>query len=128
MARGWVEGLATFMASRSAQGLIWEEVHDGQPAALEPEFGLGLGPLHEDANALFGLRVMRRDIQVHTAATGGGRIAWVHDGRSSWALVEEDAQGQVVAQQEGPRRLAEELTSGWDEWQRRALRRSTTSA
>ncbi|MEU2365335.1 hypothetical protein ABZ616_32125 [Streptomyces noursei] len=85
---------------------------------MEPEFGLGLGPLHEYANALFGLRVMRRDIQVRTAATGGGRIAWVHDGRSSWALVEEDAQGQVVAQQEGPRRLAEELTSGWDEWQR----------
>ncbi|AIA01192.1 hypothetical protein [Streptomyces noursei] len=112
MARGWVQALATFMASRSAQGLMWEEAHDGQPAALKPEFGLGLGPLREDANATFGLRVMRPDIQVRTAATGGGRIAWVHDGRSSRALVEEAAQGQMVVQQEGPRRLAEELTSG----------------
>ncbi|MFJ5952215.1 methyltransferase domain-containing protein [Streptomyces noursei] len=118
MARGWVQGLATFMASRSAQGLTWEEVRDAQPAILESQFSLGLGPLHENANALFGLRVIRPDIQVRTAATDDGRIAWVHDGRSSWALIEDDAQGQAVAQQGGPRRLAEELTSGWGEWQR----------
>ncbi|WP_344581917.1 methyltransferase domain-containing protein [Streptomyces lunalinharesii] len=116
-AHGWVQGLATFMPSRGAEGPLWEQVRDGHPTAVETVFGLDLAALHADHHAVFALRVIRPDIQVRTAAREHGVTAWVHDGRSSWALVEYDGRGPAVAQQGGPRCLADELTSGWREWQ-----------
>ncbi|WP_411126559.1 methyltransferase domain-containing protein [Streptomyces sp. x-19] len=117
-ARGWIQGLAMFMPSRGrAVTLSWEQVCEGHPVAAEAPCALDLVLLHENANVLFGLRVIRPDLQVRTAATEHGRVAWVHDGRFSWARIEQNGQGAAVAQQGGPRRLADELTSGWREWQ-----------
>ncbi|MHB6904361.1 methyltransferase domain-containing protein [Streptomyces sp. DB-54] len=118
-ARGWIQGLAMFMPSRgTAATLSWEQVRDGHPVAAEAPFGRDLALLHEDANVLFGLRVICPDLQVRTAATEDGRVAWVHDGRSSWARIEQNGQGPAVAQQGGQRCLADELTAGWREWER----------
>jgi len=49
--------------------------------------------------------------------------AWLHDGRSSWAtLTTRTGSGSgpgVVAYQDGPRRLADELAHAWKLWEER---------
>ncbi|MFE0190716.1 protein-L-isoaspartate O-methyltransferase [Streptomyces sp. NPDC058989] len=118
-ARGWVQGLATFMPARGvSQGLAWEQVREGQPLAAEGPFGRDLAQLHEDASLLFALRVIRPDIRVRTVATDEVVSAWVHDGRTSWALIEGNEDGTATARSGGPRHLADELDAAWREWDR----------
>ncbi|MFI1203451.1 protein-L-isoaspartate O-methyltransferase [Streptomyces sp. NPDC020883] len=117
-ATGWMQGLATFMPARGiGQGVAWEHAHDAQPLAEEGPFARDLGLLHRDANLLFALRVIAPDIRVRTAAVDGAINAWLHDGRTSWAMVKPGDGGSAVAQQGGPRRLAAELESAWREWE-----------
>lgn len=45
-----------------------------------------------------------------------GVNAWLHDGAASWAVLSATGDGGAVAHQGGPRRLADEVESAWDEW------------
>ncbi|MCK7624439.1 methyltransferase domain-containing protein [Streptomyces sp. RS10V-4] len=115
-ASGWIQGLAMFMPARGTQSRTWEQVHDEHPVTAQTRVDLDVAALHEDANGLFALRVIRPDIEVRTAATEGGLAAWAHDGRSSWARIATEG-GPATAWQGGPRRLADELAAGRQEWQ-----------
>lgn len=116
---GWMQGLATFMAARgTAVDSSWEAVRGaGSPDEESALARADLGPLHRDANLLFALRVALPDVRIHTEATDGV-MAWVHDGRASWATLVCPDEGPTVAYQGGPRRLATEVDAAWQEWER----------
>ncbi|MFI0220471.1 protein-L-isoaspartate O-methyltransferase [Streptomyces lydicus] len=117
-ATGWVQGLATFMPARGTdQGLEWDQVRGGRLPATEGLFTRDLQKLHQEASLLFALRVIARDIRVRTTTDEGMVTVWLHDGRTSWAVIESGQDsGPAVARQGGPRRLAAELDAAWEGW------------
>ncbi|MGW7641843.1 protein-L-isoaspartate O-methyltransferase [Streptomyces decoyicus] len=116
-AKGWIQGLATFMPARGTdQGLTWEQVRHAHQGTEEGPFTRDLRVLHQDASLLFALRVIAPDIRVRTSLADGAVTAWLHDGRTSWAIVTSD-EGGALAQVGGARHLAAELEAAWDEWE-----------
>lgn len=117
-AAGWVQGLATFMPARGVgPGGDFAEVRGGGPPADERPVTRDLAPLRDDWHLRFALRVAVPDIQITLAEDGDGLNAWLHDGHASWATLSAIGDGQTIAYQGGPRRLADELEQAWDEWQ-----------
>ncbi|WP_326611277.1 methyltransferase domain-containing protein [Streptomyces scopuliridis] len=115
-ASGWVQGLAMFMPSRGiGQGLPWHEVRSDNSLKAEGPFPRDLLPLRADLGLLFALRVMLPEVRI-TTETDWGVTAWLHD-TSSWATLVTTADGNVVAYQGGPRRLADEIDQAWQKWQ-----------
>ncbi len=116
-ATGWVQGLAQFMSGRGTDpGRDWQRVRDTGMAEGEHAIGHDLAPLREDVHLQFALRVQLPDVQISTAEDADGVNAWLHDGRSSWAMLSATGDGKAVAYQGGPRRLADEVEQAWDWW------------
>ncbi len=119
-AEGWVQGLGMFMPARGVdQGLELHQVRErspGGPAAAA--FGRAAAGL-ADASLLFALRVLLPDVRVSTSSGGGAAAtAWLHDAHSSWARLTDQPDGQTTVERGGPRRLDEEMTTGWDRWEK----------
>ncbi|MEW2068785.1 methyltransferase domain-containing protein [Streptomyces sp. NPDC007346] len=119
-ATGWVQAPARFMPSRRTERPFssFERVRDGGsgvPAAF-PRSVQALS--HPDV--LFALRVLLPDVQVDTRAAGadGRAAAWLSDGRSSWAVLQQ-AGTSVNARRGGERDLADEATRAWTVWEER---------
>lgn len=117
-ATGWVQGLATFMPARGVdQGMEWDQVQGGRSPAAEEPFARDLKQLRKDTSLLFALRVIAPDIRIRTAVDNGAVTVWLHDGRTSWATIESDVDGNpAVSRQGGPRRLTVELDAAWNRW------------
>lgn len=116
-ATGWMQGLAQFMPSRDearpGRG-FWQVRGDG-PAQDERPFERDL-KLLVNGHLQFALRVALPDVRVTTETTETGIVARLHDGASSWASLSALADGETIAHQAGPRRLADELEQAWDRW------------
>lgn len=119
-ARGWVQGLATFMPAKgTVAGRPWEDVRGaGEPEEETVVERTDLLRLHKDANLLFALRVVLPEVQIRTEAAEGRIVAWVHDGRDSWTTLVANDDLPTLAYQGGPRRLAAELEAAWQDWER----------
>ncbi|GAA2970870.1 methyltransferase domain-containing protein [Streptomyces enissocaesilis] len=116
-ASGWMQGLAMFMPSRdTAPGKPLDQVRGDALPETEGPIARDLLPLHSDWNLRFALRVVLPEVRITTEAADGV-IAWLHDGRSSWATLVSPETGPAVAYQGGPRRLAEEVDRAWKRWQ-----------
>ncbi|MGW2401860.1 protein-L-isoaspartate O-methyltransferase [Kitasatospora sp. NPDC001664] len=116
-AQGWFQGLAQFMPDRTAPShphRAYAEVRGHREPDGERPLRRDLTPLGADWGLRFHLRVALPEVELTTAADGDGTSAWIHDGRS-WASLSTTAHG-VFAHQGGPRRLADELESAWDQW------------
>ncbi|MEU4800550.1 methyltransferase domain-containing protein [Streptomyces sp. NPDC023327] len=119
-AHGWVQGLGMFMPSRGVdQGLELDEIRRNGRGETSSRFPRAVGPL-ADASLLFALRVLLPDIRITAHADAEEPLAWLHDGRSSWATIATTGpeDGSAVAFQGGPRRLADEIVVGWEQWTR----------
>ncbi|WP_240796290.1 methyltransferase domain-containing protein [Streptomyces sp. RFCAC02] len=117
-ASGRVRGLSTFMPARDrlpATGLAWNRVRGTDPARLTRPFARDTEPLRDDPHLLFALRVALPDVQVFTRSGGRAVTVGLHDGRSSWAVLDGGSGTAFVG---GPRDLDEELTHAWDHWTR----------
>ncbi|MGW6918516.1 methyltransferase domain-containing protein [Kitasatospora sp. NPDC054939] len=120
-ARGWVHGLARFMADRTQdRGAAFAAVRADRPADDEHPADLAFADLAEDWNLRFALRVALADVQLTTGPDDtGATAAWLHDGAASWAVLSPTgADGRVTVRQGGPRRLADELTAAREQWAR----------
>ncbi|MER0243775.1 methyltransferase domain-containing protein [Streptomyces sp. HSW2009] len=119
-ARGWVQGLATFMPAKgTVAGRPWEDVRGaGEPEEETVVERTDLLRLHKDANLLFALRVVLPEVQIRTEAAEGRIVAWVHDGRDSWTTLVANDGHPTLAYQGGPRRLATELQAAGQDWER----------
>lgn len=116
-ATGWMQGLAMFMPARGTRpALGWRQIHGDAPTADERPFERDLRPLREDAHLLFAVRVHLPDVQVTTGVDDDGVNVWLHDSVCSWATLTTLPDGQAIAYQGGPRRLADELEPVWDWW------------
>ncbi|MFF8387368.1 methyltransferase domain-containing protein [Streptomyces kanasensis] len=123
-AEGWVQGLGMFMPARGVdQGLELHQVRERSPGgsttAVFDRAAAGLA----DASLLFALRVLLPDVRVSIATgprSGGGAAvaAWLHDAHSSWARLTDHPDGRTTVERGGPRRLDEEITTGWDRWEK----------
>ncbi|GAA1111878.1 methyltransferase domain-containing protein [Streptomyces javensis] len=114
---GWVQGLAAFMPARGTPpASSWPHVRGTGPADDERPFARDLRPLKDDAHLLFVLRIHLPDVQISTGMDDEGVNVWIHDGVASWATLTTLADGEAVAYQGGPRRLADELEPAWDWW------------
>lgn len=115
-ASGWMQGLATFMpaAGVTAGRRLAEVCGDGPPDNERPS-GRDLRPLRQNSSLLFALRVVLPDVQITVREQDGGLIAWLHDGKASWATLCSTADDDK-AYQGGPRRLADEIDAAWDWW------------
>ncbi|MEV6393432.1 methyltransferase domain-containing protein [Streptomyces sp. NPDC051907] len=116
-ATGWIQGLAQFMPARGTRAdLDFSQVRGTDPADDERPYQRDIGPLRDDWNLRFALRVALPDVHVTLAADADGLNAWLHDSKSSWASLSALGDGTTVAHQGGPRRLADELDRAWDAW------------
>ncbi len=116
-ATGWVQGLATFMPGRGAvPARSWHEVRGSGPAPARRPAARDPGPLHDDVHLLFGLRVLLPDVRITTGSGPGGMTAWLHDGAASWAVLTAPPEGRPTVCGSGPRALADEVFTAWDEW------------
>ncbi|WP_405656953.1 protein-L-isoaspartate O-methyltransferase [Streptomyces sp. RK9] len=117
-ATGWVQGLAQFMPARGTEvaepGFL--QVRGSGDSDDERPFLRDLAPLHGDAHLRFALRVALPDVRITVAADEDGLNSWIHDGASSWAVLSALGDGKTIADQGGPRRLADELETAWDAW------------
>ncbi|KAB7835514.1 protein-L-isoaspartate O-methyltransferase [Streptomyces mobaraensis] len=120
-ATGWMQGLATFMPSRTAPEVrrSWRQVR-GDDGPADDEHRLALSPVRlGDGNALFVLRVCLPDVEVFTRTEDDRAVTgFLHDGRSSWATLTSCGDGAARAAQGGPRRLADEVKRVLDGWAR----------
>ncbi|MGK3110624.1 hypothetical protein [Streptomyces sp. WAC05858] len=94
----------------------WPHVRGTGPADDERPFAQDLHPLKDDAHLLFALRIHLPDVQISTGVDDDGVNVWLHDGVTSWATLTTLPDGEAVAYQGGPRRLADELEPAWDWW------------
>ncbi|WP_018385286.1 protein-L-isoaspartate O-methyltransferase family protein [Wenjunlia vitaminophila] len=116
LATGRVAGLAQFMAAREVPpARSYADVRGDTPAEDEQPFR-DLTELHTDWHLRFAVRVALPDVHLRTAVDDDGANAWLHDDTGSWAAVNAVGDGTTVAYQGGPRRLAAELATAWDEW------------
>ncbi|MEV7058442.1 methyltransferase domain-containing protein [Streptomyces microflavus] len=119
-ATGWMQAPARFMPTRRTGHPLspFERVRDGGtgvPTAFpRPVQALS----HPDV--LFALRVLLPDVHIDTqvAATDGQMTAWLSDGRSSWAVLEQVGNA-VNAHGGGGRDLADEVSRAWAVWEER---------
>ncbi|WP_405622280.1 hypothetical protein [Streptomyces sp. NBC_01508] len=110
-------GLALFMPARGTSARLgWQEVRGHAPAGDEGSHTLGLAQL-ADPHLLFALRVILPDVEV-ILGDRDGAVAWVHDGRTSWATLTASGDGPGAAFQGGPRRLLKEIESAVARWER----------
>ncbi|MER8119017.1 methyltransferase domain-containing protein [Streptomyces sp. NPDC094031] len=117
-ASGWIQGLAQFMPARGiAVGRSWQQVRGDGLSPHERPFTRDLSPLAANVHLQFALRVALPEVQITTGADQDGMNAWLHDGHSSWAAISALEGGKSIADQGGPRRLADELEDAWDRWQ-----------
>ncbi|MFF0056067.1 methyltransferase domain-containing protein [Streptomyces microflavus] len=119
-ATGWMQAPARFMPTRRSghPHSPFERVRDrgtGVPTAFRrPVQALS----HPDV--LFALRVLLPDVHIDTqvGGTDGKMTAWLSDGRSSWAVLEQVGPA-VDAQRGGGRDLADEVGQAWAVWEER---------
>ncbi|WP_232788805.1 methyltransferase domain-containing protein [Streptomyces odonnellii] len=115
-ASGWMQGLATFMpAAGVSAGRRLKEVRGDGPPDSERPLGRDLRPLRQNSSLLFALRVALPDVRITTREKDEGVIAWLHDGKASWATLSSTVSDDM-AYQGGPRRLADEVDAAWDWW------------
>ncbi|MGW1204283.1 methyltransferase domain-containing protein [Streptomyces cyaneofuscatus] len=119
-ATGWMQAPARFMPTRHAgrPPAPFERVRDGDVGA-PAQFPRTVQQLaHPDV--LFALRVLLPDVQIDTRAAGtdGQATAWLSDGRSSWAVLQQ-AGTAVTAHRGGERNLADEADRAWTVWEER---------
>nr|WP_269078182.1 protein-L-isoaspartate O-methyltransferase [Streptomyces sp. YIM 121038] len=117
-AAGWVQGLAQFMPARGTEAAEPDflQVRGRGESDDERPFLRDLAPLSDDAHLRFALRVALPDLCITVAADEDGLNAWIHDGAASWAVLSAVGDGKTIADQGGPRRLADELETAWDAW------------
>ncbi|MFF2354055.1 protein-L-isoaspartate O-methyltransferase [Kitasatospora sp. NPDC058115] len=115
-ASGWVQGLGQFMADRSAPVPTagYAKVRDTGAPAAERIIGRDLGPLADDWDLRFAVRVAVPDAVIVTGRDEDGVNAWIHDGRASWAAV---SAGGALLFQGGPRRIGDEVLTAWSQWE-----------
>ncbi|MEV7598349.1 methyltransferase domain-containing protein [Kitasatospora sp. NPDC089797] len=122
-ATGWVQGLAQFMADRCgpAQASTGYAAYRAVRGDAEPDTERLLtrdpAPLEGDWDLRFALRVAVPDAVLLTGRDEDGVNAWVHDGDRSWAALTARGDGTAGLYQGGPRRIGDELTRAWDEWE-----------
>ncbi|MEU6238409.1 hypothetical protein [Kitasatospora sp. NPDC047058] len=122
-ATGWVQGLATFMADRTAGPVPaagwtgYAAVRGQDPAEAEGSVARDLAPLTTAWDLRFALRVALPEVRVVTGTDEDGVSAWLHDGARSWAALSAVGGGRVEVFQGGPRRLADELLAAWAQWE-----------
>ncbi|MFJ5735755.1 methyltransferase domain-containing protein [Streptomyces microflavus] len=119
-ATGWMQAPARFMPTRRTgrPPAPFERVRGGG-GGLPAQFPRDVDQLaHPDV--LFALRVLLPDVQIDTrAAEADGQItAWLSDGRSSWAVLQQ-AGTDVNARRGGDRNLVDEITRAWAVWKER---------
>ncbi|MFE3251320.1 methyltransferase domain-containing protein [Streptomyces sp. NPDC059209] len=115
-ATGWVQGLALFMPARGTPARLgWREVRGDGPAEDESTHALDV-PRLADPHLLFALRVLLPDVET-VLGDRDGPVAWVHDGRSSWAVLTGPEGGPGAAFQGGPRRLLGEIERAVARWE-----------
>lgn len=127
-ASGWVQGLATFMPSRSEMPRGRRTVPRAVGSARADRTGTGTGtgmgtreravewdiaPLRDDTHLRFALRVALPEVRI---AAGGGELGVrLDDGAGSWAEVRPTGD-RGHARYGGPRRLVEEVEHAWERW------------
>ncbi|MCX4688207.1 methyltransferase domain-containing protein [Kitasatospora purpeofusca] len=123
-ASGHVQGLAQFMADRTAPapsaaaGPTGYRVVRGKGSAeTERSVSRDLAPLESDWDLRFALRVAVPDAVVLTGRDEDGVSAWVHDGVAAWAMFSADAAGESVLFQGGGRRIGDEVLQAWKQWE-----------
>nr|BEK68638.1 methyltransferase domain-containing protein [Kitasatospora purpeofusca] len=122
-ASGHVQGLAQFMADRTAPAppaagpTGYRAVRGERPAETERSVGRDLAPLESDWDLQFALRVAVSDAVVLTGRDEDGVSAWVHDGVAAWAMFSADAAGGSVLFQGGGRRIGDEVLQAWKQWE-----------
>ncbi|MFI8435166.1 methyltransferase domain-containing protein [Streptomyces sp. NPDC079020] len=114
---GWIQAPARFMPTRGAAPRTpFEQVRGGH-AGDPVEFPRPVRCLdHPDVR--FALRVLLPDVQIDTRPGSGAPRAWLSDGRSSWATLDQGG-AAVEGRRGGPRDLAGEVARAWREWERR---------
>ncbi|MFD8323933.1 methyltransferase domain-containing protein [Kitasatospora purpeofusca] len=122
-ASGHVQGLAQFMADRTAPAppaagpTGYRAVRGERPAETERSVDRDLAPLESDWDLRFALRVAVPDAVVLTGRDEDGVSAWVHDGAAAWAMFSADAAGGSVLFQGGGRRIGDEVLQAWKQWE-----------
>ncbi|WP_051826329.1 methyltransferase domain-containing protein [Kitasatospora aureofaciens] len=122
-AMGWVQGLAQFMADRCrpAPAPAGHNAYTAVRGTAEPDservLTLDLSPLEDDWDLRFALRVAVPDAVLLTGRDEDGVNAWVHDGDRSWAAFIARGDGTVVLYQGGPRRIGDDVTTAWSQWE-----------
>ncbi|AXK37822.1 protein-L-isoaspartate O-methyltransferase [Streptomyces armeniacus] len=117
-ATGWVQGLAMFMPSRTAEPpLAFEQIRRGRAPQHEHIVDRDVRSLTDDPHLRFALRVALPEVRI--TATGE-RLLELHDDADSWATLTgpagDSAGTAAVARQGGPRHLVAEVEDAWDEW------------
>ncbi|OEJ29920.1 protein-L-isoaspartate O-methyltransferase [Streptomyces agglomeratus] len=116
-ASGWMQGLAAFMPPRHLLvGRSFAQVRGDGPSQDEGPFEKDVCLLADNVHLRFALRVALPEVEITTAVDEDGMNAWLHDGVSSWATLSALGGGRTIADQGGPRRLADELEHAWDRW------------
>ncbi|MEW1612364.1 MULTISPECIES: methyltransferase domain-containing protein [unclassified Streptomyces] len=117
-ATGWMQAPARFMPSRRSGRLPspFDRVRAGG-RGLPAAFPRPLQTLSRP-DVLFALRVLLPDVQIDTRTGGDTQAAWLSDGCSSWAVLEQTSAG-VTARHGGERNLVDEATRAWSAWEER---------
>ncbi|WP_413098340.1 hypothetical protein [Streptomyces sp. Inha503] len=106
---GRMRRLATFMPARGTPpASSWPRVRGTGPAKDERPFPRDLHPLKDDAYLLIAVRVHLPDVQISTGMDDDGVNVSIHDGLAFWATLATLPDGETVACQGGPRRLADD--------------------
>ncbi|WP_257033240.1 protein-L-isoaspartate O-methyltransferase family protein [Streptomyces sp. 1331.2] len=119
-AAGWVQGLARFMADRTAPApagrLAYAAVRgDGEPQTRSP-VDRDPAPLADDWHLRFAIRVAVPDAVLLTGRDQDGVNAWIHDGDRSWAALTARGDGTALLFQGGPRPIGDEVLTAWSQW------------
>lgn len=122
-ASGWIQGLAQFMADRTAGPAPvaghagYAAVRGTGPAEVKHVVERDLAPLADSWDLRFALRVAVPDAVVITGTDEDGVSAWTHDGDRSWAALSAGGDGTATMHQGGPRRIGDELMIAWTAWE-----------
>ncbi|WHM40930.1 hypothetical protein [Streptomyces sp. BPTC-684] len=99
-------------------GRAYHEIRVDSPIESEGPFPRTARPL-ADTDLLFALRLLLPGIRITTEDSEGGMRAWLHDGRSSWAVLitTNTTTEAATVYQSGERRLAHEIVAAWQQWE-----------